>query len=195
VVVLFLPHAERGARARAVFAPLLWSAAAMAVLYDLMLMLDAEAPSERRSEVLSEVESAIQNGGSIEGRHEWGTRKLSYEIDHRESAEYHLVQFTGPAELLERLHRSLTLNDTVVRFRIIKLKPGTPAPPAVRPERPAPAEESPAPAAAAPAPVEDLSEPPAGAPAADAPAEPAADVPPEPAEPAAEAPAEPSPAA
>lgn len=104
----------------------------MSQLYDLVLLLDSDAPSERRQEIMASVESAVGNGGAIESRHEWGVRKLSYEIAHRKEGEYHLMQFTGPPELIESLQRTLRLTDGVLRFRVIKVKPGTPPPPAVR---------------------------------------------------------------
>lgn len=121
----------------------------MSQLYDLVLLLDSDAPSERRQEILSHVESAIGQGGEIESRHDWGVRKLSYEIAHRKESEYHLLQFSGPSELIESLQRTLRLTDGVLRFRVIKVKPGTPPPPAVRaPAAPAaeaqPAEPAPA---------------------------------------------------
>ena len=109
----------------------------MAQLYDLMLMLDAEAPSERREEILRNVEAAIAASGSIESKHDWGVRRLAYEITHRAEADYHLLQFTGSRELLESLQRTLRLTDGIVRFRIIKVRPGTPPPPAVRSAPPA----------------------------------------------------------
>lgn len=151
----------------------------MAQLYDLMVLLDAEAPSEHRTQILSDIEAAVSRGGSIESKHDWGVRALSYPIDHRTDAEYHLLQFTAPPELLEGLHRQLKLADGVIRFRIIKVQPGTPAPPVVRAqERPA---EAPSPVAAeAPAPA---AEPAAAVATAEAPAvaEPAADPAPAPA--------------
>ncbi|MFL5819990.1 MAG: 30S ribosomal protein S6 [Solirubrobacteraceae bacterium] len=119
----------------------------MSSLYDLMLLLDSDAPRERREEILREVESAVGAGGSLESKHDWGIRRLSYEIDHRGEAEYHLLQFTGPPELLESLRRTLKLIDGIVRFRIIKVRPGTPSPPTVRSEPPVEdATRSPAPA-------------------------------------------------
>jgi small subunit ribosomal protein S6 len=121
-------------------------------LYDLMLLLDTSAPEEQRKKVLSDVEAAISASGSIVGDHDWGTRALAYEIRHRTDAEYHLLQFHGPAELLANLQRTLRITDGVVRFRIIKLAPGTPAPTdPPRAERPAEAPAAPAePAAEAP---------------------------------------------
>jgi small subunit ribosomal protein S6 len=102
-----------------------------------MLMLDPNAPEERQSEVLSNVESMIQSDGTLVGRHDWGVRRMSFEIDHRPEAAYHLFQFeTDKNELLERLDHSLKIADGVLRFRIIRVKPGSPPPPVPRQEAP-----------------------------------------------------------
>jgi len=107
-------------------------------LYDLVLMLDSTAPEDQRQKVRSSVESTIASGGEIVNSQEWGIRQTAYEIRHKTDAEYHLLQFHGVREVLETLQRTLRIADGVVRFRIIKLAPGTPAPPANRPEpRPA----------------------------------------------------------
>jgi small subunit ribosomal protein S6 len=99
------------------------------------------------------VESAISSSGTIVSDHDWGTRALAYEIRHRTDAEYHLLQFHGPATLLASLQRNLRIADGVLRFRIVKLAPGTPAPTELpRAEAPAAAPATSAPAApAAPA--------------------------------------------
>jgi small subunit ribosomal protein S6 len=102
-----------------------------------MLMLDPNAPEERQSEVLSNAESMIQSDGTLVGRHDWGVRRMSFEIDHRPEAAYHLFQFeTERNELLERLDHTLKIADGVLRFRIIRLKPGSPPPPVPRQEAP-----------------------------------------------------------
>jgi small subunit ribosomal protein S6 len=99
-------------------------------LYDLMLLLSTAAPEEDRAKILSDVESAISDGGgSIERRDDWGTRPLTYRISHQREAEYHLLQFTAPPALLESLSYNLRISDNVLRFRIIKLIPGMPAAP------------------------------------------------------------------
>jgi small subunit ribosomal protein S6 len=100
-----------------------------APLYDLMLLLSTTVEDERRAKILSDVESQISGSGSIERNDQWGTRALLYEIKHQKEAEYHLLQFSGPPTLLEELSHSLRITDGVLRFRIIKVLPGTPAPP------------------------------------------------------------------
>jgi len=122
-------------------------------LYDLVLMLDSAAPDEQRQKVLTSVQATISAAGEIVNSQEWGVRQTAYEIRHKGDAEYHLLQFHATRDVLETLQRTLRISDGVVRFRIIKLAPGTPAPPANRPEpRPtgiveAAPSESPAPVA------------------------------------------------
>lgn len=97
--------------------------------YDLMLLLDPAVEDERREKILSDVRALVAGSGEVVGEHDWGNRALAYEIRHKGEAEYHLLQFHGPAELLRSLEHTLRITDGVTRFRIIKLAPGTPAPP------------------------------------------------------------------
>jgi small subunit ribosomal protein S6 len=120
--------------------------AAPAPLYDLVVLLDTTAPDDQRAKILADAEAAITAAGEVVSKHDWGPRTMAYEIRHKTDAEYHLIQFHGDAALLESLQRTLRITDEVVRFRIIRLEPGTPDPPP-RPER-APVEPAEAPAAA-----------------------------------------------
>lgn len=120
--------------------------------YDLVLLLDAEADAQAHTRILGEAREAIKAEGELLRDDTWGDRALTYPIDHKTTARYHLLQFhaTTPG-LLDRLDRSLRFADEVVRFRVIKLKPGTPdAPDMGTPGAPAKAEE------AAPAPVAEV---------------------------------------
>jgi small subunit ribosomal protein S6 len=101
--------------------------------YDLMLLLDPNAPEGRDEQILGDVEHAIAAGGALMGRHDWGLRRMTFEIDHRPEAAYYLFQFEGDVPLLERLDHMLKITDGVLRFRIIKLRAGTPPPPDPKP--------------------------------------------------------------
>jgi small subunit ribosomal protein S6 len=98
--------------------------------YDLMLLLDPNAPDDRRESAVSELQALIGEGGELLSDHDWGTRRMAYEIDHRPEAEYRLFQFSGEPELLDRIGQRLKIHDAVLRFRIIKFKEGQPTPPA-----------------------------------------------------------------
>jgi len=106
---------------------------ATAPIYDLMLLLDPEAEDTARAKVLSDTVTTIEGQGELVRQDDWGERPLAYPIDHRKSAEYHLLQFhTSDTALLSGLERTLHITDGVIRFRLIKLRPGVPAPPDMR---------------------------------------------------------------
>jgi small subunit ribosomal protein S6 len=99
-------------------------------LYDLVLLLSTTAPEEQRTKILTDVESAITGAqGSIERKDDWGQRPLAFRINHQPEADYHLLQFHAPPTLIETLSHDLRITDGVVRFRVIKNLPGTPAAP------------------------------------------------------------------
>ena len=98
-------------------------------IYDLILLLDPEAEEERRTNILASLEQVIERQGQIVSRHDWGVRPTAYEVRKRSDADYHLLQFQGTSELLNQLTHALKITDGVNRFRIIKLRKGTPAPP------------------------------------------------------------------
>jgi small subunit ribosomal protein S6 len=100
------------------------------ILYDLVLLLSTSADEEKRSQLVAEVEATIAAaGGSVSRQQDWGQRPTTYRINHQSEAEYHLLQFTGPTSLLETLSHNLRIADTVLRFRVIKVTPGTPEAP------------------------------------------------------------------
>jgi small subunit ribosomal protein S6 len=101
--------------------------------YDLVLMLDTQAEDDARAKILTDVRSAIEAQGELLRNDDWGERALSYPIEKKANAEYHLLQFhAGTTELLDGLDRTLRITDGVLRFRIIKLAPGVPDAPDMR---------------------------------------------------------------
>lgn len=127
--------------------------------YDLVLLIDPQAEDALRQKIVADVREAISKQGELLRHDDWGSRVMAYPIDHKAAAEYHLLQFhAASSELIEGLSRTLHITDGIIRFRINKLKPGTPDAPNLAGERvSAPAQDAPAatpaPAAAA-APVE-----------------------------------------
>ncbi len=61
--------------------------------YDLMLLLDPEAEEPARAKIVADARAAIEAQGELLRHDEWGERALAYPIDHKPSAEYHLLQF------------------------------------------------------------------------------------------------------
>jgi len=100
--------------------------------YDLVLLLDPEAEEAARAKIIADTRAAIEAEGEFLRHDGWGDRALTYPIDRKAVAEYHLMQFHAEAPaLLGQLDRTLRITDGILRFRIIKLKPGVPDAPEV----------------------------------------------------------------
>jgi small subunit ribosomal protein S6 len=101
--------------------------------YDLVLLLDLQVEEPARAKIVADARAAIEAQGELLHYDEWGERPLTYPIERKSSAEYHLLQFhAGAPELLAALNRTLRITDGILRFRIIKLKPGVPDAPEMR---------------------------------------------------------------
>ena len=93
-----------------------------------------ESEDDARAKIITDVEAAIAAaGGTVSRKQTWGRRPTTFPIRHQSEADYHLLQFTGPTALLESLSHRLRIADEVLRFRIIKVVPGTPEAPASAP--------------------------------------------------------------
>jgi small subunit ribosomal protein S6 len=104
-----------------------------APIYDLVLLLDTQIDESVRAKIVADTTATVQAQGELLRYDEWGERPLTYPIDKKATAEYHLLQFhAGSSELLNSLDRTLRITDGVMRFRIIKLAPGVPDAPDMR---------------------------------------------------------------
>ena len=134
--------------------------------YEMIYIIDTDLEETARKELIEKVSALItSNGGEIEKVDEtWGKRKLAYAIDYKTEGWYVLVTFQAPVELPRELERNLQINESVLRYLVVKLvekrsavKPraNKPAPVEAPADEAAPAEEAPvaeeAPAEEAPA--------------------------------------------
>ena len=94
--------------------------------YEILLMLDPEAPDERQQEIVSRTRALIESqGGRFEKHDVWGRRKLAYEIDHKADGAYHLLTFAAEAATLDEVSRVLNITDGVMRHLAVRRpKPG-----------------------------------------------------------------------
>ena len=91
--------------------------------YEIMLLLNPDAESERQKEILERVKTTAADGqGTVDKIDEWGKRRLAYEINHIRDAFYYVITLTAPAAALDEISRILRITDEVIRFMPIALK-------------------------------------------------------------------------
>ena len=63
-------------------------------LYEGMYILNATLSEEARKKALEKITKGIESrGGKIEKVHDWGRRKLAYEIEGRREGYYYILYF------------------------------------------------------------------------------------------------------
>jgi small subunit ribosomal protein S6 len=94
--------------------------------YEVLLLLDAELPDERQSEIVTRTRELVeQDGGTFESQDAWGRRRLAYEIDHKPEGAYHLLTFSAEPGTLDEISRVLKITDGVMRHLAVRRpKPG-----------------------------------------------------------------------
>ena len=80
-------------------------------------MLDPRNDEPAREALAQEVRGQIEGGGDLKHENKWGLRKMAYEIDRCNEADYRWFRFEAPAELLDTLGHNLKIADGVLRRR------------------------------------------------------------------------------
>ena len=90
--------------------------------YELMVIhrYDMAEPDVRSA--VDEVEKAITDRqGIVKDSDFWGKRRFAYEINHMNEGYYTVSTFEGDTDLQNVLDRSLSLLDSVVRHKIMRV--------------------------------------------------------------------------
>jgi small subunit ribosomal protein S6 len=94
--------------------------------YELVLMLDPGPDEAGRDVLAQDVRARIEAKGTLKHENKWGLRKMAYEINKRNEADYRWFRFEAPSELLDELGHNLRIADGVLRFRIFKVDSDAP---------------------------------------------------------------------
>ncbi len=122
--------------------------------YELVYVIDAAIEEEARKAVIDRFNGMIETlGGKVEKVDEWGKRHLAYPINYKTEGYYLLVNFEANADVPKEIERNMQINESVIRYLIVKVeeKRSNVKPRAARPAAPAVEEAPVAEEAAAPA--------------------------------------------
>ena len=117
--------------------------------YEVMYVIDTALEEQARTDLINRFSGLVEaNGGQVDRVDEWGKRRLAYAINYKTEGYYVLMYIAAPAALPRELERNFQINESVLRYMVIRFEGALP--PKREPLKPY------APHAAAEAPVEAL---------------------------------------
>ena len=98
--------------------------------YEVMVILDPDLEERTVQPSLDTYLNVVRNdGGTIENVDIWGRRRFAYEIDKRVEGIYAVVTLNAEPATVKELDRQLTLNESVLRTKVMSDPDRSPADP------------------------------------------------------------------
>lgn len=92
--------------------------------YEMMVILDPQLDERTVTPSLDQFLGVVKTqGGSINKVDVWGKRRLSYEIGKRTEGIYAVVQMSCTPATVAELDRQLSLNESVLRTKVLRRDP------------------------------------------------------------------------
>jgi small subunit ribosomal protein S6 len=91
--------------------------------YEVVVILDPATDERTVAPSLDKFLNVVRNdGGTVESVDVWGRRRLAYEVKKNAEGIYAIVNLTAEPATVKELDRQLTLNETILRTKV--LRPG-----------------------------------------------------------------------
>ncbi|MBN1541060.1 30S ribosomal protein S6 [candidate division KSB1 bacterium] len=91
--------------------------------YETIIVIDSLLKGEEIESIVSKFQRFISdNGGEIEIVDQWGKKRLAYEIKKRQYGYYVLIRFDAPGNIVKQLEREYRLNESILRYKVLKLE-------------------------------------------------------------------------
>ena len=89
--------------------------------YEVMVILDPNLDERTVAPSLDTYLNVVrQDGGEVESVDVWGKRRLAYEINKNAEGIYAVIDLKAEPATVKELDRQLTLNESVLRTKVIR---------------------------------------------------------------------------
>jgi small subunit ribosomal protein S6 len=89
--------------------------------YELMVILDPELEERTVAPSLDTYLNVVRNdGGTVDNVDVWGRRRLAYEINKNAEGIYAVVTLQAEPATVKELDRQLSLNESVLRTKVLR---------------------------------------------------------------------------
>lgn len=91
-------------------------------LYEGMYVVDATIGDQARTGILDRIKSDInKQGGNIIKVHDWGRKRLAYEINGRRDGYYFIIYFEVRPSAINELWREYNIDPIILRFLTLRV--------------------------------------------------------------------------
>ena len=89
--------------------------------YEMMVILNPEIDERTVAPALEKLLNVVStNGGSVDSTDIWGKRRLAYQIEKHSEGIYAVIDMTTTPQIAEELTRQLSLNESVLRTKLLR---------------------------------------------------------------------------
>jgi len=89
--------------------------------YEVMVILDPDLEERTVAPSLDTYLNVVRkDGGSVGSVDVWGRRRLAYEVDKNAEGIYAVIELKAEPATVKELDRQLTLNESVLRTKVIR---------------------------------------------------------------------------
>jgi len=92
-------------------------------IYEIMFIVDPNAPEEAIDAIIGQLESVIRDaGGTVDKIDKWGKRRLAYRIRRREEGYYVLVRYSvADTAAVKEIERRLKVQELVLKYLTVRM--------------------------------------------------------------------------
>ncbi len=95
--------------------------------YEVVYIFDSALEEPAVSEKLARFHALLGEGTQVQVNH-WGKRTLTYRLKRHDTGYYVVAQFEAPGSVLPEFERAIKLEESVLRFLVVRAEAEVPAP-------------------------------------------------------------------
>lgn len=88
--------------------------------YESVIIINPNLEDKQRKELITKVETLINNNGKVAKIEEMGKKKLAYEIQKYKEGFYAIFYFEAKASFVLELERNFRITEDVLKFMTVK---------------------------------------------------------------------------
>ncbi len=89
--------------------------------YEIMVIVHPDVDDRQVAGLIEKpLDAFTKAGGTVDSNEIWGRRRLAYEIQKKSEGIYVVINVTAAPEAVKELNRQFTLNERIMRTKVIR---------------------------------------------------------------------------